>query len=108
MTGQVCAQSFSLTANVSSHSPDGTYICATAGSLTTAQGTWSFGSVDPNLAGYYQILLNGTFLPGSYANQMVVQNGGQLFVYGNGWYVWNPSAQAFQLSTPNPIPPACP
>jgi hypothetical protein len=106
MTGQVCAQPFTLTAHVGP-SPDGTYICQPNGTLTIASGTVSWGA--PTTATSAGIYLNGAALDGGLGSQLVVQNGGQLYTLGtdHNWYVFG-SGGHWVLGTPSPVPPACP
>ena len=72
-------------------SPDGTILMApSSASLTTAAGTWTFGTTQPQ-PGQYVIFLNGNYV-GGWAAEMKVNHGGQLYVYNsvvNQWFVWN-------------------
>ncbi len=70
--------------------PGGTTLTApSSGSLTTAAGTWTFGTAQPQ-PGQYQIFLNGNYTSG-WAAEMEV-SGGQLYAYNSAqgsWWVWN-------------------
>ena len=80
-----------LTGSGGSISPDGTVLAApSSGNLTTAAGTWTFSTVQPQ-PGQYEIFLNGNYVSG-WAAEIEVNNGGQLYAYNsdlNSWYVWN-------------------
>ena len=71
-------------------SPDGAILTApSTGSLTTAAGTWTFGTMTPQPS-QFQIFLSGTYVSG-YAAEMEVNHGGQLYAYnsyGNSWWIW--------------------
>jgi hypothetical protein len=70
---------------------DGTILTApSSGSLTTAAGTWTFGTTQSQ-PGQYQIFLNGNYASG-WAAAIEVNNGGKLYAYDSylgNWYVWN-------------------
>jgi len=73
-------------------SPDGTILTApSSGSLTTAAGSWTFGTTQPQ-PGQYEIFLNGNYVNG-WAAEMKVGNDGKLYAYtstgGGNWWVWN-------------------
>ncbi len=79
-------------------SPDGTILTApSSASLTTAAGTWTFGTAQQSgEPGEYQILLNGSTnkwpAGQGYAAKLEVANGGRLYTYNsyvNGWWVWS-------------------
>jgi hypothetical protein len=78
-------------------SPDGTILTApSSGSLTTAAGTWTFGTAQqPGEPGQYQILLNGNAnswpIGEGFAAELEVADGSQLYAYNsfvNGWWAW--------------------
>lgn len=74
-------------------SPDGTILTApSSGSLSTAAGTWTFGTAQP-MPGQYQIFLNGNYVSG-WSAEIEVNHGGQLYAYNSyspSWYLWNGS-----------------
>src|SRR5438270_229962 len=93
-------------------SPDGTILVpGQGGSLVANSGMWSFGSAT-NAYGTV-VLLNGQPIAGSYAVELEVANGGNLFnqnAQSNGWYEWNGSGWT-SSSSPTlspPPPPASP
>jgi hypothetical protein len=92
-------------------SPDGTTSPAPSGpSLTTAAGTWTWGSAASGRQGEYNISLNGQTNVGA-GQLMEVANGGQLYVstVSNGWWLrqgsgWVSSAAPPTGSTGPPGP----
>jgi hypothetical protein len=85
-------------------SPDGTSITAPSGTVTTADGVWTWGSASGG--GNYNILLNGLYINAN-ASQMQVNSHGSLFFLRDigGWYVWlNYAAMAATAPTSAPIP----
>ncbi|HKM72874.1 MAG TPA: hypothetical protein VJX94_22885, partial [Stellaceae bacterium] len=86
-------------------SPDGTILTApSSGSLTTAAGTWTFGTTQPQ-PGQYEIFLNGKDV-GGFAAVIEVNGGSQLYAYNvGGWWIWNngwsPSAAPGAVVSPD-------
>jgi hypothetical protein len=73
-------------------SSDGSTLSAgSGGTLTTAAGTWSFGTAS-NGSGNI-ILLNGQQAAGGWGTLLLVYNGGQIYAENsqNNWYQWNSS-----------------
>lgn len=73
-------------------SPNGTIVAANSGgTLSTAQGTWSF-SASGDGAGNFAVLLNGT-ATGQYASQLGILNGQPVALMADGsTWGWNGSA----------------
>jgi hypothetical protein len=67
-------------------SPDGGILIE---SLTTSDGTWTFGAPFDTLGNWY-INLNGQSAAGGVGSEMVVANGGMLYALGtdSNWYLW--------------------
>jgi hypothetical protein len=85
-------------------SPDGSILTApSSGSLTTAAGVWSFGTARyPTEPGQYQILLNGSSSVNGWAAEMMVADGGNLYVYNSAqpeWYEWSVALGTWLLNT---------
>jgi hypothetical protein len=97
-------------------SPDGTTISGGAGSLTTSEGTWTFGAADGSGNNWY-ILLNGRSAAGGIGSKMQV-SGGKMYAFGtdSNWYLWTgatwtpgtPTGSNPWMGSPNgtTIPPA--
>ena len=89
-------------------SPDGSVISNGTGVLTTAAGTWTFGTTQSQ-PGQYQIFLNGSYVAG-WATEMVVSNGGQLYAYnstgGGIWWLWQKGGWAPTSAPSAPVSPA--
>jgi lysophospholipase L1-like esterase len=82
-------------------SPDGTVISGGSGSLTTSQGTWTFGSSVG--FGEWYVLLNTSSAGGGAGSKLEVSNGGHLYVLGTdgNWYLWTGSG--WTLGSPSDI-----
>jgi hypothetical protein len=88
-------------------SADGTYSCPNGAALTDGQNNvWTW-----NAAGN-AVLRNGTVpVGGGGAFQMLVQDGGRLYVYSGQWWEWQLDQShnaGFLPKNPSVIPPACP
>lgn len=87
-------------------SPDGTTIAGGAGSLTNAQGTWSFGDPAPGRPGEWWLLLNNSNTGGIGA-ELEIDNGSNIYTltaYGN-WWVWSGSWVPTDIPPPPPLSP---
>ena len=84
---QAQAPGMASTAAAQTLSPDGAII-GPPESLTTADGTWMFGS--PADSNNWYIILNGQSAAGGFGSKIAVDNGGQLYVLGldNNWWVY--------------------
>jgi hypothetical protein len=69
-------------------SSDGSAISGGTGSLTTSEGTWTFGAVDGS-GKNWSILLNGSSAGGGVGSKMQV-SGGKMYALGTdgNWYLW--------------------
>jgi hypothetical protein len=86
-------------------SPDGSALCGgSTGNLITTAGIWTFGTMVST--GIWAILLNGSQASTGTGNQLVVSNGGQIYLLSDiTWLVWTGSS--WSASNPNPIPSPC-
>jgi hypothetical protein len=84
---------------VTAISADGTAIVAPSGSLVSAAGTWSWGAAQPNKPGQYDIMLNGTQAAGGYGSELLIANGGTIYVLGaTTWYQYIPATGSAKAS----------
>lgn len=76
-------------------------------SLTTRDGSWTWGSEQHNRPGNYRIDLNGkaTNVNGS---RLLIANGGHAYAFGSDsqWYLWSGRWQ--RQAQPPPLPPVAP
>lgn len=79
---------------------------APSSSLTTAEGTWTWGA---STSGGYQTLLNGSSTNGGAGIELVIGSDSNLYLWsyyaGNGtyaWWVWNNSSSTWVSSSDGP------
>jgi hypothetical protein len=83
-----CAHTVSARTTVTRVSQDGTVIQApTIGMITTAEGTWRFGST-ARAGGDYALLLNGSAANGGFAASLQVTNGNLYAFAKSGGRYW--------------------
>jgi hypothetical protein len=82
-------------------SPDGSKLTVSEiGTLTTADGVWSFGAADPSYPGNSLVLLNGISTT-YHASIIEINTGGKAYIYrvNDTWSVWG---SGFVASTTAP------